>query len=160
MSTPQSPMSKPALKYSVITYLMLSAPKSALTSASSFYNPSRGLTSPDRGSSPTNQITGGKGSDWENEEPPKGREGQVLEHLRNMKVYKSMEPDEMYPWVLRAPVDEVAKPLSIEFEKTWQSGEVHSWWMRNWLDVTPQELWSQWKPVMSDAPQGQYGMSD
>lgn len=71
-----------------------------------------------------------------------------------------MEPNEMYPWVLRAPVDEVAKPLSIEFEKTWQSGEVHGWWMRNWLDVTPQELWSQWKPVMSGAPQGQYGMSD
>lgn len=51
-------------------------------------------------------------------------------------------------------MDEVAKPLSMEFEKTWQSGEAHSWWIRNQLDVTPQELWSQWKAVMSGAPQG------
>jgi len=35
-----------------------------------------------------------------------------------------MGPEEVLPRVLREPVDEVAKPLSIMFEKWWQFGEV------------------------------------
>lgn len=37
---------------------------------------------------------------------------QVKDHLRNLKVCKSMDPDEMCLWVLRELVEEVAKPLS------------------------------------------------
>ena len=33
--------------------------------------------------------------------------------LKNMKVHKSMGPDEIHPWVMKEMVDEVAKPLSI-----------------------------------------------
>jgi len=31
--------------------------------------------------------------------------------------------DEIHPWVLRELVDEVAKPVFIVFERSWQSGE-------------------------------------
>jgi len=37
-----------------------------------------------------------------------------------------MRPDEIHSRDLRIPVDEVAKPLFIIFEKSWQFGEVHT----------------------------------
>ncbi|KFW04145.1 LINE-1 reverse transcriptase, partial [Eurypyga helias] len=57
------------------------------------------------------------------------------EHLRNLKVHKSMGPDGIHPQVFKDPADGVAKTLSIIFEKLWQSGGVPTEWKRG--NITP-----------------------
>ncbi|RMC13043.1 hypothetical protein DUI87_10573 [Hirundo rustica rustica] len=57
------------------------------------------------------------------EEKAKGKD-RVQNRLRNMKVYKSMGPSKIQPWVLKELAEEVAMPLSNILEKSWQSGGV------------------------------------
>ncbi|GAB0203223.1 mitochondrial enolase superfamily member 1 [Grus japonensis] len=85
-------------------------------------------------SSHTAQVTEGKGRDWENEEPPTVGEDHIQEYLRNLKVHKSMGPDELHLQVLRELVDKVSKALSIIFDKC-QSSEVLTDWKRG--NITP-----------------------
>ncbi|KFQ33739.1 RNA-directed DNA polymerase from mobile element jockey, partial [Merops nubicus] len=62
--------------------------------------------------------------------PSTVREDKVHDHLKNLNVHKSMEPDEMHPRVLRNLPVVVAKTLSMIFEASWQLGEVPGDWKK------------------------------
>ena len=58
--------------------------------------------------------------------------GDLLQHL---DVRKSMGPDGIHPRVLRELAEELAKPLSVIYRRSWLSGEVPDDWQL--ANVTP-----------------------
>ncbi|KFU90828.1 hypothetical protein M959_14837, partial [Chaetura pelagica] len=54
----------------------------------------------------------------------------VHDHLKNLKVHKSMGTDGVHPRDLRELADAVAQSLSIIFERLWWSGEDPIYWKK------------------------------
>ncbi|KFQ34373.1 hypothetical protein N331_04665, partial [Merops nubicus] len=61
---------------------------------------------------------------------PTVNEDKVHKYLRKLNIHKFMGPNEMHPRALKKLADAVAKPLSVIFEKSWQSGEVPGDWKK------------------------------
>jgi len=56
--------------------------------------------------------------------------------MRNLNIQKSMGPNEMHPRVMTQLADVVTKTLSMIYERSWQSGEVHRDWKKGNFALT------------------------
>lgn len=81
-----------------------------------------------KGSSCSTWFAEGKYKNWKKEDLPVVSEDQAQDHLKDVKVSKSMGPDKIDPQVPRELADKVAKPLSIVLERSWQSSEDPTDW--------------------------------
>jgi len=79
-----------------------------------------------KGSSPTTQVADSNGKNLEKVHAR--NEDEVWELLKNLKMHKSMGLNEIHPRALRELSYEVAKPLSVIFEGSWQPSEVPTGW--------------------------------
>ncbi|KFP51221.1 RNA-directed DNA polymerase from mobile element jockey, partial [Cathartes aura] len=59
----------------------------------------------------------------------------VRDQLYQLNVHKSMGPDGIHPRVLKELADIMAGPLSIIYQRSWESGEVPADWKL--VDVIP-----------------------
>ena len=73
--------------------------------------------------------------DGEQNKPPIIQEEAVSDLLRHLDTHKSMGPDGIHPRVLRELAEELAKPLSIIYQRSWITGEVPDGWRL--ANVTP-----------------------
>uniref|UniRef100_A0A452HTN8 Reverse transcriptase domain-containing protein n=1 Tax=Gopherus agassizii TaxID=38772 RepID=A0A452HTN8_9SAUR len=57
-------------------------------------------------------------------------EEQVKNYLDKLDVFKSPEPDERHPRILKELTEEIYEPLAIISEKSWKTGEIPEDWKR------------------------------
>ncbi|KAG6932917.1 hypothetical protein G0U57_020385, partial [Chelydra serpentina] len=67
---------------------------------------------------------------WGGGDQPSVEKEVVRDYLEKLDEHKSMGPDALHPRVLKELADEIAEPLAIIFDKSWQSGEVPDDWKK------------------------------
>ncbi|KFP06617.1 hypothetical protein N300_03825, partial [Calypte anna] len=67
--------------------------------------------------------------------PPAIQKETVSDLLSCLDPHKSMGPDELHPRVMRELAEELAKPLSIIYQKSWLTGDIPDDWKL--ANVTP-----------------------
>lgn len=99
-------------------------------------------------------IVDGKGKERKNELPAIGKK-QIWEHLRNLKMQKSMAPNEMHPCVLRDLTEEVAKQVAILW--IWWKDQLVDKELATWSHL---KSWGQWLDVQVETSDKHHSLRD